>query len=98
MPNAAQTATYEFIRSEIARLRGPHSHTPLTLDEVSPLADDRGNAIFRVNGARVLIRPSGKVTDSGLPDCPTYACGLALEENYDRSNSPKDCRDSRIGQ
>ena len=76
MPNAAQIATYEFIRSEIARLRGPQSHTPLSLHQVSPLADDSDNASFRVNGARVLIKPSGKVTDAGLPDCPTYACGL----------------------
>jgi hypothetical protein len=76
MPNAAQIATYEFIRSEIARLRGPQSHTPLSLDQVSALADDGDSASFHVNGARVLIKPSGKLSDAGLPDCPTYACGL----------------------
>lgn len=76
MPNAAQIATYEFIRSEIVRLRGPQSHIPLSLDQVSALADDGDSASFRVNGARVLIKPSGKVSDAGLPDCPTYACGL----------------------
>jgi hypothetical protein len=76
MPNAAQIATYEFIRCEITRLRGPQSHTPLLLDQVSALADDGDSASFRVNGARVLIKPSGNVSDAGLPDCPTYACGL----------------------
>lgn len=76
MPNAAQLKTYEFIRSEINRLRGAQSHTPLSLDQVSGLADNGDTAIFRVNGARVLIKPSGKVSDTGLPDCPTYACGL----------------------
>jgi thermostable 8-oxoguanine DNA glycosylase len=76
MPNAAQLKTYEFIRSEISRLRGVQSHTPLSLNQVSPLADDGEIAIFQVNGARVAIKPSGKVSDTGLPDCPTYASGL----------------------
>ena len=67
MPNAAQIATYEFIRSEIVRLRGPQSHIPLSLDQVSALADDGDSASFRVNGARVLIKPSGKVSDAGTP-------------------------------
>jgi hypothetical protein len=73
MPNPAQIATYNFIRSEIARLRGPQSHVPLALDQVTPLADDGNFAAFRVNGALVLVKPSGKVDDAGLPDCPTYA-------------------------
>jgi hypothetical protein len=76
MPNAAQTETYNFIRSEIARLRGPKSHVPLSLDQVTPLTDDGDDAIFRVNGARVFLKKSGKVVDAGLPDCPTYASGL----------------------
>jgi hypothetical protein len=73
MPNAAQIATYNFIRSEINRLRGPQSHAPLSLDQVTPLADDGNYAVFRVNGAHVFVKPSGKVHDTGLPDCPTYA-------------------------
>ena len=76
MPNATQIATYNFIRSEITRLRGPQSHVPLSLDQVTPLADDGNYAVFRVNGARVIVKPSGKVDDAGLPDCPTYASGL----------------------
>lgn len=73
MPNAAQIATYNFIRSEITRLRGPQSHVPLSLDHVTQLADDGNNAVFGVNGARVFVTNSGKVVDAGLPDCPTYA-------------------------
>jgi len=59
MPNAAQIATYNFIRSEITRLRGPQSHVPLSLDHVTLLADDGNNAVFRVNGARVFVTNSG---------------------------------------
>ena len=76
MPNAAQIATYNFIRSEIARLRGPDSHVPVSLDQITALADEGDKAVFRVNGARVYIKSSGKVVDTGLPDCPTYASGL----------------------
>ena len=76
MPNAAQIATYNFIRSEITRLRGPQSHAPLSLDRVKALADDGDEAVFRVNGARVFVEISGKIVDAGLPDCPTYANGL----------------------
>src|SRR4029077_840459 len=76
MPNAAQVATYNFIRSEIARLRGPQSHVPLSLAQVTPLTDEGSYAAFRVNGAGVLVKPSGKVDDAGLPECPTYANGL----------------------
>ncbi len=76
MPNSAQTATYNFIRSEITRLRGPQSHVPLSLDQVTPLADDGDHAIFCVNGAHILVKESGRVDDKGLPDCPTYASGL----------------------
>jgi hypothetical protein len=74
--NAAQIATYNFIRSEITRLRGPQSHVPLSLDHVTPLADDGNYAVFRVNGAPVIVKNSGKVDDAGLPNCPTYASGL----------------------
>ena len=76
MPNAAQEATYKFIRSEIARLRGPESYTALSQDKITPLVDEGDNAVFRVNGAPVLIKKSGIVSDTGLPDCPTYAYGL----------------------
>jgi hypothetical protein len=76
MPNPAQIATYNFVRSEITRLRGPQSKVPLSLDQVTPLADDGDYAVFRVNGAHVFVKPSGKVDDAGLPDCPTYASGL----------------------
>lgn len=76
MPNPAQIATYEYIRSEIARLRGPQSHVPLSLDQVTSLADDGEDAVFLVNGTRVFVKKSGKVVDTGLPDCPTYASGL----------------------
>ena len=73
MPNDAQIATYTFIRSEIDRLRGPQSHVQLSPEHVTPLTDDGNYAVFRVNGARVFVKPSGKVDDAGLPDCPTYA-------------------------
>jgi hypothetical protein len=76
MPNAAQFKTYQFIRSEITRLRGADSTVPLPLDRVTALSDDGDQAIFRVNGARVLIEKSGKIQDAGLPDCPTYASGI----------------------
>jgi hypothetical protein len=59
MPNAAQIAAYNFICSEITRLRGPQSHVPLSLDHVTPLADDGNNAVFRVDGARVFVTHSG---------------------------------------
>jgi hypothetical protein len=76
MPNAAQIESHEFIRSEIVRLRGPQSHVPLSLDQVTPLIDDGDAAVFCVNGARVIVKRSGKVVDAGLPDCPSYAPGL----------------------
>ena len=76
MPNAAQMATYNFIRSEIGRLRGPQSYVPLSLNEVTPLEDNGNRACFRVNGSRVFVKQSGKVDDEGLPDCPSYASGL----------------------
>jgi hypothetical protein len=73
MPNAAQITTYKYIRDEIARLRGPQSHVPLSMNEVTPIEDNGDRATFRVNGARVFVKLSGKVGDEGLPDCPSYA-------------------------
>jgi hypothetical protein len=61
MPNDLQIATYNFIRSEITRLRGPQSDVQISLDEVTPLEDDGDRATFRVKGARVFIENSGVV-------------------------------------
>jgi hypothetical protein len=76
MPNSAQIATYNFIRSEIARLRGADSYVPLDLERVTALVEEGDRAAFRVNGARVYVKKSGSVSDDGLPDCPSYAAGL----------------------
>jgi hypothetical protein len=76
MPNSAQIATYNFIRSEIARLRGTDSYVPLKVERVTALVDEGDRAAFRVNGARVYVKKSGSVSDDGLPDCPSYASGL----------------------
>src|SRR5258708_38837721 len=64
MANAAQIETYNLIRAEIARLRGPQSHVPLALEQVTPLTDNGGDASFCVNGARVIVNTSGKVVDA----------------------------------
>src|SRR5260370_32728811 len=76
MPNAAQSETYERIRSLIGQLRGPQSYVPLPLDQVSQLSEEGERALFHVGGARVFIERSGNVVDTGLPDCPRYASGL----------------------
>jgi hypothetical protein len=84
MANAAQSKTYNLIREEITRLRGPESYV-LPPDDVTKLEDDGDRATFRVNGARVSIDNSGKLVDSidnlgkkvyALPDCPRYPDGL----------------------
>ena len=79
MPNEAQRKTYNFIRAEIARLRGPKSYRELSLDRVSELTDAKDRALFHVSDAPVFIENSGEIVsgktkdDAGLPDCPRYA-------------------------
>jgi hypothetical protein len=84
MPNEAQKNTYEFIRKEIARLRGQQSYGPSPRDvslepkdvrpselkdvRVSDFPDDLPRALFHVDGARLLIEKSGEIVDAGLQD------------------------------
>jgi hypothetical protein len=89
MPNDQQRRTYARIREEIAHLRGPNSFVPLSLDKISELADCRNPrsegyrarivgtlALFRVDGARVLVEESGEIVADGLLDCRRFASGL----------------------
>ena len=86
MPNAAQIQTYEYIRSQIALLRGPRSYVPLSLERVSPLADDGDRALFYMNGARVFIEQSGNVVDRGCPIVPAMPAACFREASFCRQS------------